>query len=126
MSSYRFNLQDSYREFLYSMRTFLTSNLSSERLARELIQSRQKRAGEYILRARGNCSTCRVSYESLYMAYVLEQLYQFLGQQPGLEETGRELRIMAGPLLEKFIKHAERLDAFIQMKPYMACFPAVV
>lgn len=75
MRIYRQDLQRSYEDFMYYTRTFVTNNLCNEELARELIKSRQGRVKDFILRARDICSTCHVSYESLYMAYVLEQLY---------------------------------------------------
>jgi hypothetical protein len=125
MWSYKQNLQSSYREFLYNMRSFLTNNLSSENLARELIQSRQKRVREFVVRARGVCLNCNVYYEGLFMAYVLEHLYFFLGQKPELENTKYGLRVEAGVVLEHFIKQVERMDVFTSIENGVMPFPNV-
>ncbi|MEJ8804384.1 helix-turn-helix domain-containing protein [Pontibacter sp. H249] len=125
MWSYKQNLQSSYRDFLYNMRSFLTNNLSSESLARELIQSRQKRVRDFIMRARGICLNCNVNYDSLFMAYALERLYFFLGQQPELEKTKHDLKIKAGVVLEQFIKQVERMDVFTPIGNGVVRFPSI-
>ncbi|KAA3437674.1 helix-turn-helix domain-containing protein [Rufibacter hautae] len=123
LGRFKFNLACIYQDFLYNTRSALTNNMGNEELAHSHIKSRQQRVGDFILSARDTCSTCRVNYQELYMAYVLDKLFFFLGQQPELEQTERGLVVKAGVVLEQFMKKIERLDVFTPILVDLPTFP---
>lgn len=130
MSFYKDSLQSSYRSFLESVDTFLDNNLVSEELALSLIKSRQGRVGEFISRARSRCSDCGVDYEELFMAYVLERLYSFFGQEAELvrisyEYRIDEIKIKECPSIQLLLKQASRSEVFAPVQDYVGFFPDV-
>ncbi|GAB3525971.1 hypothetical protein GCM10027443_00700 [Pontibacter brevis] len=107
------DLSSRYSSFLDRTIAFLRNNLGSEGLALSLIKGRQEAVREFIQRARVLCHECRVDYEGLFMAHVLEQLHNFFGQHPELEHHPySELKIKVNPALELLLTKALRVDVF--------------